>query len=131
MEVLFIISIIGAIVLFLQECLVEPIPDEYWGNKELYYKDIINGVSIEQCMKNFENGKYKSTEVYPEPHRDPVSGKIVIENCKLYYEDARKYGAWQAQQWVKKGKYNLTPEELRKEQERINAKYDYLHNLRK
>ena len=31
--------------------------------------------------------------------------------------------------WVKQGKYNLTPEELNKEEERIKKKFDYLYNL--
>ena len=66
----------------------------------------------------------KST--YPEPHRDPVDGKIVIENCKLYEEDLFNYGAVQVGKWIKQGKYNLTPEELKKEQERIKKKYDDL-----
>ena len=67
-------------------------------------------------------------ETYPEPHRDPVSGKIMIENCKLYYEDIDKYGASQAQKWVKQGKYNLSPEDFEKEKERIREKYKRLHN---
>ena len=71
----------------------------------------------------------KPKPTHPEPHRDPKSGKIVIENCKLYYSDVREYGAYQAQQWVKEGKYNLTPEELKKEEERIKAEYDKLHKL--
>jgi hypothetical protein len=66
---------------------------------------------------------------HQEPHRDPVSGKIVIENCKLYYEDVRNHGAYQAQQWVKQGKYNLTEEEMKKEEERIKEKYKYLYSL--
>ena len=53
---------------------------------------------------------------YPEPHRDLESGKIIIENCKLYYEDLDKYGASKARQWVKQGRYNLSPEELKKEE---------------
>jgi hypothetical protein len=65
---------------------------------------------------------------YPEPHRDPESGKIMIENCKLYYEDIDKYGASQAQKWVKQGKYNLSPEDFEKEKERIREKYKRSHN---
>ena len=125
----FIASIIGSVVQAIKEACTPVIPAENWANKELYYKDIANGVPIEQRMKNLENGKYKLTETYPEPHRDPVSGKIVIENCKLYYEDVNKYGAYQAQKWVKQGKYNLTPEELEKERARIKAKYEYLYSL--
>ena len=73
----------------------------------------------------------QSNTIHPEPHRNPVTGKIVIENNKLYYEDLEKYGAYQAQQWVKQGKYNLSPEEFKKEKERIKAKYDYLYRLKK
>lgn len=65
---------------------------------------------------------------YPEPHRDPESGKIMIDNCKLYHEDISKYGARQAQQWVRQGKYNLSPEDLEKEKERIRNKYKQLHS---
>lgn len=106
-DVLFFVSIIGAIVEVIENACTKEIPAENWANKELYHKDIMDGVSAKQRMKNLENGKYKLTEAYPEPHRDPVSGKIMIENCKLYYEDIDKYGAWQAQQWVKQGRYNL------------------------
>jgi hypothetical protein len=126
---LFITSIIGSVVQVVKDACTPTIPAENWANKELYHKDIMDGVSVEQRMKNLENGKYKLTEVYPEPHRDPISGKIVIENCKLYHEDVNKYGAYQAQRWVEQGKYNLTPEELKKEKERIEAKYKYLYSL--
>lgn len=63
-------------------------------------------------------------ETYPEPHRDPESGKIVIENCKLYYEDMNKYGVCQARKWIGQGRYNLSKEDLEKEKARINAEYD-------
>lgn len=55
---------------------------------------------------------------YPEPHRTE-DGRIIIENCKLYNEDVRKYGAYQAQKWVKQGKYNLEAEALARERMRI------------
>ena len=122
-DLLFIVSIVGTVVQLIKETFTKPIPAENWANKELYHKDIMDGVPIEQRMKNLENGKYKLTEVYPEPHRDPVSGKIMIENCKLYYEDMEKYGAYKAQQWVKQGKYNLSPDEFKKEEESVKAKY--------
>lgn len=128
-DLLFVVSIIGTIVQVVKEARTPTIPAENWANKELYHKDIMNGVPVEQRMKNLDNGKYKLAETHPEPHRDPVSGKIVIENSKLYYEDVKNYGAYQAQQWVKQGKYNLTPEELKKEEERIKAKYEYLYSL--
>ena len=88
----------------------------------------MDGVSIEQRIKNLENGKYRAVEVYPEPHRDK-NGKIIIENCFLYNEDLNKYGAVQTQKWVKQGKYNLSPEGLRKENKRIEEKYNRIYNL--
>ena len=113
-----------------KEKFTKEIPAENWANKELYHQDTMNGTSIQQRLKWAEEGRYKlPPNMYPEPHRDPVSGKIIIENNALYNEDVLKYGAYQAQQWVKQGKYNLAPEELEKEKERIKAKYDYLYKL--
>jgi hypothetical protein len=128
-DLIGVVSIVCTTVQAIKDAFTPTIPAENWANKELYYKDVANGVPIEQRMKNLENGKYKMANTYPEPHRDPVSGKIVIENCKLYNEDVKKYGAYKAQQWVKQGKYNLSPEELKKEQERIKAHYEYLYSL--
>ena len=119
----------GTFVQAIKEHYEPTIPAENWANKDLYYEDMMDGVSIEQRMKNLKNGKYKLTETYPEPHRNPVSGKIVIENCKLYREDVKIYGAVQAQKWVKQGRYNLTPEELEKEEERIKKEFERLYNL--
>ncbi len=125
---LFIASIIGTVYQGVKEALTPTIPAENWANKALYHQDLMNGVSAEQRMKNLKNGKYKLTEKYPEPHRDS-NGKIIIENSQLYYDDVNNYGAYQAQQWVKQGKYNLSPEELKKEYERINKKFDYMNKL--
>lgn len=116
-----------------REKLQKSIPAEYWGNKELYQQDVLNGVPPKQRMKNLEEGKYIAPicpePVYPEPHRDPTTGKIIIENCELYNEDCSKYGAYQADIWMKQGKYNLTPEELKKEEARLKAKYERLYKL--
>ena len=128
-DLLFIISIVGTVVQAVKDASASTIPVENWANKELYHKDVMNGVSIEQRMKNLENGKYKMTNRYPEPHRDPISGKIIIENNLLYQEDLKTYGAYQTMQWVKQGKYNLTPEELKNEHERLKDKYKYLYSL--
>jgi len=129
MSLLGIFSIVSSIGRAIKEAAEPEIPAENWANKELYHQDIMNGVSAEQRMKNLRNGRYRLTETYPEPHRDPATGKIIIENCKLYNEDIRNYGAVQAQKWVKQGKYNLTPEELAKEEERIRKKYEDLYKL--
>ena len=125
---LFIASLIGSLYQSIKEAFEPKIPEENWANKELYHRDLMNGVSADQRMKNVKNGKYKLTEVYPEPHRD-VDGKIIIENSKLYYDDLLKHGSVQTMKWVNQGKYNLTPEEFKKEEERIRQKYEYLYKL--
>lgn len=125
---LFIVSLIGSCVQAVKESFEPIIPAENWGNKELYQQDMANGVSIEQRMKNLENGKYILKEKYPEPHRDK-DGKIIIENCLLYNEDLRIHGAYQTYKWAEQGRYNLEGEALKKENERIKKKYEYLYNL--
>lgn len=125
---LFIASLITSCMQGIKEKLEPTIPAENWANKELYHQDLMNGVSIEQRMKNLKNGKYKVTQAYPKPHRD-VSGKIIIENSQLYYDDVKNYGAYQAQKWVEQGKYNLSPEELEKERERIKKKMERVYKL--
>lgn len=126
---LFIASLIVTCYQMAKESLEPTIPAENWGNKNLYYQDMMKGTSVEQRMNNVKNGKYKLTETYPEPHKDPKTGKIIIENSFLYKEDCKKYGAYQAHKWVQQGKYNLTPEELKKEEERIKKHFDYLYSL--
>lgn len=126
---LFIASIIGNCIQAVKEVLEPTIPVENRANKELLDKDIINGVPYKQVQKNIKNGKYKLKEVFPEPHRDAVDGKIIIENCTLYNEDVEKYGVHQANKWMKQGKYNLTPEELVKEHKRYEEKYKRLFSL--
>lgn len=125
---LFIASLVGSCTQAIKETFESAIPAENWANKELYHKDLMSGMSMEQIMKNVKNGKYKLTEKYPEPHRD-TNGKIIIENCKLYNEDLNKYGAVQTHKWIKQGKYNLSPEEFKKEQERIKTELKYRYNL--
>lgn len=126
---LFIASLIGTCYQAIKEACTPTIPAENWANKELIHKDRMAGISEKDFSKNLANGKYKLTETYPEPHRDPKNGKIIIENTLLYEEDVRKYGAYQAHKWVRQGKYNLTPEELKKEEERIRKKFEYLYSL--
>lgn len=126
---LFIASIVGNCVKAIKEATQPTITANMRANKELLNKDIIKGVPYEQIQKNIKNGKYKLTETYPEPHKDPVTGQIIIENCLLYKEDLLKYGGVQTMKWVKQGKYNLTQEELKKEHERIKAEFDYMFSL--
>lgn len=126
---LFVASLIGTCYQAIKEAIEPTIPAENWANQELYHKDLMSGMSVEQCVKNLKNGKYKLTENYPEPHRDEKTGKIIIENSQLYNEDTRNYSPYQVYHWVRQGKYNLTPEELEKERERIKKKFSYLYDL--
>lgn len=125
---LFAASVIGTLAQVIKEAREPVIPAENWANKELIHKDRMRNISEKEFSRNLANGKYKMNEVYPEPHRD-ANGKIIIENSLLYEEDSNKYGAYQAYQWMLKGKYNLTPEELKKEHERIRKKREYLYSL--
>ena len=77
-------------------------------------------VAIEEVFVNVAH--------YPNPHRDE-NGKIIIENSELYYDDVKQHGAYQAQQWVKQGKYNLTPDELNVEHARIQLKMLKLYSI--
>lgn len=60
-------------------------------------------------------------------HRDEY-GKIVIENNELYYKDIMKYEPLQIQKWIEQGKYNLSPEELKKEEERLKKELEFIYN---
>lgn len=126
---LFTASLIATCCQLIKEKLEPEIPAENWANYDLYHKDMMDGMSAEQRMKNLANGKYKQTESYPKPHKDPKTGKIIIENSLLYKEDCKKYGAYQAYKWMKQGKYNLSPEELQKEHERIKKHFEHLYSL--
>ena len=129
---LFIASLVGNCVELLNEKFEKPVPAEYWKNKELYHQDMMKGVPVEQRIKNLKNGKYRlvraEEQQHPEPHR-ATDGRIVIENCALYDEDVRQYGAYQAHQWVKQGRYNLKPEELEKERQKHREHFKKLYNL--
>lgn len=114
-----------------KDSIEKKVPAENWANKELYHQDVMSGMSPEERLRNVRNGRYKLVENHPEPHRDPKSGKIIIENNLLYNEDLKKYGVVQAQKWIKQGKYNLTPEELEKEHRRLEEKYKKLSELSK
>ena len=59
MWLIFVVSIFGTIVEAIKEMITPEIPAENWANQELYHKDIMDGVPIEQRLKNLKNGKYK------------------------------------------------------------------------
>ena len=119
MSLLGIFSIFGTIGQAIKEATEPVIPAENWANKELIHQDRMRGISEKEFSRNLANGRYRLTQTYPEPHRDPKTGKIIIENCQLYDEDLKQYGAVQTMKWVRQGKYNLTPKELAKERARI------------
>lgn len=131
-DLLFVLSIFTGVGELVKEKRVPVIPAENWTNKELYQRDILNGISHEQRMKNVVNGKYKQaqtqTKKYPKPHKG-TDGKILIENSLLFEEDKRKYGVVKAYEFAEQGKYNLTKEELEKEHKRIEEKYNKLFDL--
>ena len=108
------------------------IPAENWANKELMHQDLMNGVSAEQRLRYAKQSRYyipKSvTEAYPNPNRDE-KGKIIIENSTLYHDDVNNHGAYNAQQWVDQGKYNLTTEEMKIEHARIQLYWLQLYSI--
>ena len=125
---LFIAALIGNCVDGIKRAFEPTITAEQRANEKLLSDDIIKGVPYEQIKKNIRRGKYKLKEPqveakHPEPHRNPANGKIIIENCTLYYQDAMKYNGYQLMEWAKQGKYNLSPEELKKEREKHKEKY--------
>lgn len=128
-NLLFGVSIIGNIIEGIKESYEKTIPVENWANKKLYRQDLANNVSAKQRMKYVEQGRYKLTEKYPEPHRDANTGQIIIENDRLYREDVKKYGVIQAREWVRQGKYNLSSQELKKEEERIKKEWEEYYKL--
>lgn len=123
-----LVSMLGTGYQLIKEACEPTIPSENWANKELYHKDLMSGMSVEERMKNVKNGKYKLVENYPEPHKDK-NGKIIVENNLLYKSDLKEYGAVQTMKWVKQGKYNLTPEDLEKEHKRLDEEYKKLYEL--
>ena len=128
LEGLFIASLIGTCYQAIKEACQPTIPAENWSNKELIHKDRMAGISEKEFTRNLANGKYKVTETYPEPHR-MEDGRIIIENYELYKEDCRKYGVPQAHKWMRQGKYNLTPEELKKQKEKFDKDMERLYSL--
>ena len=125
---LFLFSLFHTCKQIIKETCAPTIPAENWANKDLINQDRMNGISEKEFSRNLANGKYRLTETYPEPHKTK-DGKILIENCKLYNEDVRKYGAYQTHKWVKQGKYNLTSEELEQERKRYRGETEHIFSL--
>ena len=94
---------------------------------DAYRQDVLAGMHHEQRMKKADAGLYEKKN-YPEPHRY-IDGSILIENCELYNQDKSIYGTTQAFRWAQQGKYNLKPEELEIEHQRINDEYELLYSL--
>ena len=125
------VALVSTGIPWLKEKTTKTIPADYWANKELYYKDLVDGVPAKERIRRAETGRYyisrESYQAYPTPHRDPKNGKIIIENNILYQEDLRTHGAYQSMTWVKQGKYNLNKEELDVEHLRLKKKYEHSH----
>ena len=126
---LFIASLIGSVVDVFKEKTSKEIPAENWANRDLLHEDMAKGVSVEQQVKYAEQGRYKKTYTHPEPHRDPETGKIIIENSMLYNHDCMNYTGEQVDKWIEEGKYNLSPAQLEAERRRLQEKYDRLYSL--
>ncbi len=117
LHLLGIVAIIYVIYQLIKETCTPTLTAEHWANKELEHKDRMSGMSEKEILKNAQKGRYyipkEVLQSYPIPHREPDGNKrIIIENCELHREDVKQYGAHQAQQWVKQGKYNLNAKEL-------------------
>lgn len=125
---LFVVSLIVTIIQLIKEACEPTIPAENWSNKELIHEDRMSGISDKEFYKNLVDGKYILKETYPEPPRNE-RGKIIIQNSLLYEEDCRNFDASQVRKWVRQGKYNLTPEELKKERERLKKRTEYMYSL--
>ena len=82
-DLLFVVSIIGTSIRVVREACTKPIPAENWANKKLYHKDIMDGISVEQRMKNLENGKYKLKKGQSEANDEPIGCKIIVGKYKL------------------------------------------------
>lgn len=127
---LFLASLVSNCYNGIKDAFVKPIPEGSFANRDLIIKDLAEGKG-KDLNKYARQGRYVvhknnvEPENYKKPHRDPVNGKIIIENNLLYDEDCRKYGCLQARKWMRQGKYNLEPEEFEKELERIRNKYNY------
>ena len=133
-----VISIIAIAILYMlfggiKEKCESTMPAENWANKELMHQDLMNGVSAEQRLRYAKQGRYyipKSvTEAYPQPHRDPKTNKVIIENSVLYRNDVRDYSVSDAMKWVDQGKYNLTTEEMKIEHARIQLYWLQLYSI--
>lgn len=79
---------------------------------------------VQEILEPTETYVPKNTNL---AHRDE-DGKIVIENNELYYDDIMKYPPSKIRKWIEQGKYNLTPEELEKENERLKKEWEELYS---
>jgi len=133
MHLLGIVCIIYVIYRLIKEACTPTLTAEHWANKELQHKDRMNGMSEKDILKNAERGRYYIPKevalAYPAVHRDPENNKPNIENCRLYHEDLDKYGAVDTMKWVKQGKYNLNPDELKIEEMRLEKHFAELIGL--
>lgn len=128
------VALVGNLIPWLNEKTTKTITSEYWANEELRYKDRMDGVSEKEILRRVESGRYYIpkgiAQAYPTPHRETDgTHRIIIENDELYKADVAQYGAYQAQQWVKQGKYNLNPEELEIVNLKIERHIQHLYSI--
>lgn len=126
---IFIASLIIAVVQLVKESLEKPIPLENLENKILMKQDKKNGISDKELRKNIRNGKYILNENYSAPPRTK-EGYVIVEDNISYKEDCEKYGWVEARFMAKKGKYNLSEEEKKKEEERVDKKYKNVYLIK-
>lgn len=133
MHLLGICAIIFTIYQLIKEACEPTLTAEHWANKELHHQDIMNGVPSKQILKYAKQGRYyipkELQQAYPTVHRDPKSGKRIIENDELFKADVSEYGASKAYEWLEQGKYNLNPEELEIVHLKIERNFQHLYSL--
>lgn len=105
----------------IKEKITPEIPAENWSNMDLYNQDVLNGVPIEERLKNLQNGKYKRPENQEAPHKD-ANGNIIIENLSLYEKDWEQYDVATINRFINEGRYNLSPEVAKKHRDDYFAK---------
>lgn len=76
-----------------------------------------------------ETSGYTVENSRSEAHRDPMSGKIIIDDCPQYRKDVANYGVRTAQRWAKEGRYNLTPDEVETQRAYYKSRMKKIYNL--
>lgn len=129
MGFLGIFAVVFLLYQLIKEACEPTIPKENFANKDLLERDKRSGISDKQLWKNIKNGKYVLNETYSPPPRNEY-GHVIIQNNILYEQDCKKYGWIEAKFLAKKGKYNLSQEELEAEKHREKKKYKEIYLIK-